>query len=146
MVKRRTWLSRDYRGQKACLGSLEPLLFLLHMQVSYSNFLASFDKKLIHGIAQHFHLADNIIVLGSDRKIAQQGTYDSLRSLTGNIGSLPLHAVKSHDTSSVQTKQGGVSVKALGGATPGDAGGLARKTDDIGVYSMYDLVNLKQGN
>ena len=38
--------------------------------------------------AQHFHIADQIVVLGSDGAIAEKGTYDMLRSQEGYIASL----------------------------------------------------------
>lgn len=88
------------------------------------------------GGAQHFYLADHIVVLGNDGNIAQQGTYDSLRSQQGYISSILLKPGPSSNHSSTTGKQI-LGSKSLKGPSNDNVMDLTRKTGDMAVYSKF---------
>jgi ATP-binding cassette subfamily C (CFTR/MRP) protein 1 len=87
--------------------------------------------------AQHFHLVDLILVLGSDGKIAERGTYDSLNSQTGYIASLLLNSGE-RIISQGRVKQQNISSKAIKAPTEADMADVTRKTGDMAVYGKLE--------
>jgi ATP-binding cassette subfamily C (CFTR/MRP) protein 1 len=84
---------------------------------------------------QHFHLADQIVVLGIDGKVTQRGSYDMLRSQEGYIGSLLLNTVKdSTETGALAPKAVTKVIKASPTPTVEDQ---TRKTGDLAVYAYW---------
>lgn len=83
--------------------------------------------------AQHFHLAEKIVMLGGDGKIAQAGTYDTLRSQSGYISSIllkpPQHPGYSNDAAPQP-----MTSKLLKEPSDDDVKDLSRKTGDMAVY------------
>ncbi len=94
----------------------------------------------------HLFLADNIIVLGADGRIAEQGTFEQLRSRGGFVSKLLLNPelLKSrtaetgaNDKTNQKTKTAAVIPKAPHGATPNDVEDLTRRVGDLSVYKYY---------
>ena len=73
------------------------------------------------------------MVLGTDGKIAQQGTYDTLRSQSGYIRSIILKTPEHLGPSSEAASQP-LPNKLLKGPSDDDVKDLGRKTGDIAVY------------
>ncbi len=94
----------------------------------------------------HLSLADNIIVLGADGRIAEQGTFEQLRSQDGFVSKLLLNPelLKSKTTEMGATdgtgqknKKAIVLPNALRGATVNDVEDLTRRVGDLSVYKYY---------
>ncbi|KUJ13347.1 putative multidrug resistance protein [Mollisia scopiformis] len=83
----------------------------------------------------HFHLADQIVVLGSGGRVAERGTYDALRSEEGYIGSLLLESAKTSEQSS--PPQTDAITKTLQSSTPPVFVDQTRKTGDMAVYAYW---------
>ncbi|KAF4624451.1 hypothetical protein G7Y89_g13720 [Cudoniella acicularis] len=93
----------------------------------------------------HLSLADKVIVLGADGRIAEQGTFEMLRTQNGFVSKLlqnpELLASKSH--SELETKDGPKQkqsttvAKVLRGATANDVADLTRQIGDLSVYKYY---------
>ena len=92
-----------------------------------------------HGKAQHFQLADQIVVLGRDGKIAQMGTYAFLRSQPGYIGGILLKLSQQQDQSMAVVSPPTRS-KSIKGPCDDDMKDMTRKTGDMAVYSTYKQV------
>ena len=95
-------------------------------------------------LVRHLSLADKIIVLGSDGRIAEQGTFESLRSQNGFVSKLLLHPELLESTSSEanagresNSKQATTIPKALRGPSDNDVADLTRRIGDISVYKYY---------
>jgi ATP-binding cassette subfamily C (CFTR/MRP) protein 1 len=84
------------------------------------------------GAAQYFHLADQIVVLGTDGRIAESGTYDTLRAQTGYISSILL---KSGQPNSDEGQNRPAAMKMVKGVSENDGQDLSRKTGDMSIYS-----------
>lgn len=87
-------------------------------------------------------LSDQIIVLGADGKVTEQGTFDHLRSLDGFVNKLILHPdllqSKAEDSQSVGVSTNKPSgSKALQCPSASDAADLARRVGDVSVYKYY---------
>lgn len=89
-------------------------------------------------------LSDQIIVLGADGKIAEQGHFNDLRSQEGFVNKIMLQPEllrsRSNETdmtedSPTRATKGGA--KALQGPTLSDATDLTRRLGDISVYKYY---------
>lgn len=81
------------------------------------------------------------MVLGTDGLIAQQGTYDSLRSQTGYIGNLLLKSATSSKAEIDSSNR--VMNKALKGPSNDDVLDLIRKIGDFSVYSKHSIHSLR---
>lgn len=85
--------------------------------------------------AQHFHLADQIVVIGPDGKIAQRGTYDMLRSQEGYIGGLLETTQTSGDAEEPVIQD--TTKKAAKSLTAVRASDKTIKTGDFTVYRYW---------
>lgn len=86
-------------------------------------------------LAQHLPLADQIIVL-AECKVAEQGTWDDLRSSTGFVSQLQ---VKESSASAAEAA-GDVKPAAIPGTTApskNDLMDLTRRTGDVSVYCTF---------
>jgi ATP-binding cassette, subfamily C (CFTR/MRP), member 1 len=104
------------------------------------------DQELF--IVRHLSLADNVIVIGTDGCIAEQGAFEVLRSQDGFVSKLLLHpelleskphadAGGNNDIES-KTKPSSSAPKPLrGGATANDVTDLTRRIGDLSVYKYY---------
>lgn len=86
---------------------------------------------------QFFHLVDHIVVLGIDGSIAEQGTYDSLRSQTGYISNLLLKTIATNRAD--MTPSEGLMNKVLKGPSNEEVLDLTRKIGDFSVYSEHHI-------
>lgn len=92
-------------------------------------------------------MADNIIVLGADGRITEQGSFEALRSQQGFVSKLLLHPElleskrvdKPESDSSTETKAKAVAAlpKALRGPSDNDVADLTRRIGDLSVYKYY---------
>ena len=97
---------------------------------------------LITHSRNYFHLADHIVVIGTDKKVAEQGTFERLRSQEGYISKLLVQ--EDHDNHTEEEEH-----KITRGKTTkrdpneDNAADLTRKTGDTAVYgeSQYDTTN-----
>jgi ABC-type multidrug transport system fused ATPase/permease subunit len=93
---------------------------------------------LITHSSRHFHLADHIVVLGADGKVAQQGNFDQLREQEGYISNLVLGADQTRSEAKPAEKSGLKKKKPpIKTVTATDVSDLTRKTGDIAVYRYY---------
>jgi len=95
-------------------------------------------------LVRHLSLADKIIVLGSDGRIAEQGTFEDLRSRNGFVSKLLLHPELLESKSSKinagtdsNSKQATTIPKALRGPSDNDVADLTRRIGDLSVYKYY---------
>jgi ATP-binding cassette subfamily C (CFTR/MRP) protein 1 len=98
-------------------------------------------------IVRHLHLADIVVVLGSDGHIAEQGTFENLRSQNGFVSKLLLHPellesssradAGDNDAIDSKAKRSTAIPKIVGGATANDVEDLTRRTGDFSVYKYY---------
>lgn len=88
---------------------------------------------LITHSTQYFHLAQHIVVIGTDKEVAEQGTYAHLRSQDGYISKLLVK--EDHDQHSEEeehrTSNGKKKVKDPVADAAAD---LSRQTGDLAVY------------
>ncbi|TVY88460.1 ABC transporter [Lachnellula willkommii] len=93
---------------------------------------------------RHLPLSNQIIVLGADGKIAEQGSFEELRSQDGFVNRIILQPELlqskesekvSANASSSQPLEAGP--KTLRGPTASDAADLSRRIGDISVYKYY---------
>jgi ATP-binding cassette subfamily C (CFTR/MRP) protein 1 len=92
-------------------------------------------------------LADKVIVLGVDGHIAEQGTFETLRSQNGFVSNLLLHPEllesKPHSEAEAnggidsKSKASTTIPKAPNGATVNDVADLTRRIGDFSVYKYY---------
>jgi ATP-binding cassette subfamily C (CFTR/MRP) protein 1 len=92
---------------------------------------------LIFYPAQHFDLADHIVVFDKDGRIAEQGSYDHLRSQGGYISKILLRGGGWSDESTPRALENGKA--ALSNGPSMDVTDLTRKTGDLAVYGMDAL-------
>ncbi|KAF4624351.1 hypothetical protein G7Y89_g13820 [Cudoniella acicularis] len=85
---------------------------------------------------RNLHFADQIVVLGTDGKIVQQGTFDILRSQEGYIGNLLLSSVQNAEHSS-QPSAPEITTKVSKSSSPSTSEDRSRKTDDMSVYGYW---------
>jgi ATP-binding cassette subfamily C (CFTR/MRP) protein 1 len=96
----------------------------------------------------HLPLADNIIVLGSNGQVLEQGSYAHLRSKDGFVSQVLVHPEMLQQRSSARPEEAAEPVKGKGkgtGAVPKDFQGpsandvsdLTRRTGDTAVYKYY---------
>lgn len=94
-------------------------------------------------LVRHLALADNIVVLGEDGRIAEQGSFDSLRSQQGFVSKLLLHPELlepkrvEKPVTHVRSKTAYTPPKALRGPTDNDVADLTRRIGDLSVYKYY---------
>ncbi|KAJ4303189.1 hypothetical protein N0V90_002082 [Kalmusia sp. IMI 367209] len=93
---------------------------------------------LVTHSTRHFHHADHVVVLDSDGKIAQQGSFYELRDQEGSLSDLILR----HDTGTPEANPAGKAAQkkkkhAIKGATATDVADITRKTGDVTVYKYY---------
>ncbi|KAH8799341.1 putative multidrug resistance protein [Xylogone sp. PMI_703] len=91
---------------------------------------------LVTHSTRHFQLADKIIVLDKDGRVAEQGNFDTLRAKDGYISSLILHETmeQPHITPVEVSAKSRPKIKSV---TQDDVTDLTRKTGDITVYKYY---------
>lgn len=91
-------------------------------------------------------LADNILVLDKGGKVAEQGTFEYLRSRDGFVSKLMLppellesasRSDEKENTSQKVPAAAAAVAKVLRGPSANDAADLARQTGDISVYKYY---------
>jgi ATP-binding cassette subfamily C (CFTR/MRP) protein 1 len=89
-------------------------------------------------------LADNIVVLGADGHIIEQGTFNHLRSQDGFVSKLLFHpdllepkVNPSLEDSEVNKATQPAVPKALKGPSASDAADLTRQIGDTSVYVYY---------
>jgi len=91
-------------------------------------------------------LADKVIVIGENGHIAEQGSFDQLRSQDGFVSKLLLNPelLKAKVTAEDVPKDVGGNInspvtipKALRGASKNDVEDLTRRVGDIAVYKYY---------
>lgn len=93
---------------------------------------------LITHSTRHFHLADHIVVLGIDGKIAQQGNFDQLREQEGYISNLVLGVDQTRSEVKPAEKSGlKKKLPPIKTVTATDVSDLTRKTGDVAVYRYY---------
>lgn len=96
---------------------------------------------------RHLSLADNIVVLGSNGTIEEQGPFETLRSQNGFVSRLLVHPelLQSKSQSDVGAKED-VEARtqtpptvpaALRGPSANDMSDLARRIGDFSVYKYY---------
>lgn len=92
---------------------------------------------------QHLPLADQIIILGEDGRIAEQGSWDDLRAKAGYISKLVLD--DRHESPKDAANDNGSESKSLSAEakkTISDMPDSTRKTGDIRLYSMEKDIQL----
>ena len=97
---------------------------------------------LITHSRNYFHLADHIVVIGKDKKVAEQGTFERLRSQEGYISKLLVQ--EDHDNHTEEEEHKMTPRKTTKRDLNEDsAADLTRKTGDTAVYgeSQYDTTN-----
>jgi len=82
-------------------------------------------------------MADQIVVLDRNGKIAQQGTFDVLREEEGYLKSLILSPPEAKHTEITVTKPVPRALAKIKSAGPDQASDLTRRTGDISVYLYY---------
>lgn len=87
--------------------------------------------------ASHFHLADHIVVLSREGKIAQQGSFDELRNQDGYLNSLLVSTSRDTDEATTTTKPAPRKKPVIKGVSQNDVTDLTRKTGDMAVYKHY---------
>jgi len=110
------------------------------MPVRYSSPLVAYlsiEDTDTHA-AQHLPLADYIIIIGQDGKIAEQGTWDDLRASAGYISQVVL-GEKHHDSdSSRDNSRTRESFQTPAAKKPKEElEDLTRKTGDFTLYSKF---------
>ena len=90
---------------------------------------------LITHSTQYFHLADHIIVIGTDKKIAEQGSFEHLRSQEGYISKLLVKGDHDNHTEEEEHKMAG-GKKSTRDPIADAAADLSRKTGDTAVYGI----------
>ena len=85
--------------------------------------------------AQHLSIADNIVVLGTNGRITQQGSFEELNSIEGYVQSLSLEkqepsAILKHDIETIPI----VMPDDLINLPPADGD---RRTGDMSLYTYY---------
>jgi ATP-binding cassette subfamily C (CFTR/MRP) protein 1 len=93
---------------------------------------------------RHLWLADCIIVIGADGRIAEQGTFETLRSQNGFVGKLlfdpelkPYSGPGPSYGGDSMTRPSATIPHVLRGAPANNAADLARRTGDFSVYKYY---------
>ncbi|TVY44829.1 ABC transporter, partial [Lachnellula subtilissima] len=93
---------------------------------------------------RHLPLSDQIIVLGADGKIAEQGSFKQLRSQDGFVNKIILQPelLQSKENQKISANASsnqplGAAPKALRGPTASDTADLSRRIGDISVYKYY---------
>lgn len=92
---------------------------------------------ITHSI-EYFHLADHIVVIGADKKIAEQGTFEHLRSQEGYISKLLVkdeEEKKHHHEEEEEHRM--TTKKSLRDPAAEAAADLTRKTGDTAVYGYW---------
>jgi ATP-binding cassette subfamily C (CFTR/MRP) protein 1 len=89
---------------------------------------------LITHATRHLHLADNIVVLGNDARVAQQGTYEELQATEGYIKELSIHP--SHNIQTTENTAVASKIRIQKPPAAADLN-LVRKTGDISIYLYY---------
>jgi ATP-binding cassette subfamily C (CFTR/MRP) protein 1 len=93
---------------------------------------------LITHSTQLFHLADHIVIIGTDKKIAEQGTFQELRAQEGYISKLLVkedHDDKhNEEEESKMTNNKDKRVPAVDAAAD-----LTRKTGDTAIYGTFQI-------
>lgn len=95
----------------------------------------NFVDKLV---VQHLPLADQIIILGDDGRIAEQGSWDNLRVKAGYISQLVLEDRHRHPKETASGNGNDEETKILSPAPKKKAPNMpdsTRKTGDIRLYS-----------
>ncbi|PYI11439.1 putative multidrug resistance protein [Aspergillus sclerotiicarbonarius CBS 121057] len=91
---------------------------------------------LITHTTQHFPLADYIVVLGNDRRVSEQGTWEQLRAQSGYISKLLLHepdrAQQKHTDEDENSE-----IKSSAPEKPERSMDLVRQKGDPSLYSYY---------
>lgn len=104
------------------------------------------DQELF--TVRHLSLADNVIVIGTDGCIAEQGAFEVLRSHDGFVSKLLLHPelleskigadTGGNNNTESKTKPSSTAPKPIrGGAIVNDATDLTRRIGDLSVYKYY---------
>lgn len=97
-------------------------------------------------LVRHLPLADSIVVLGEDGRIAEQGSFDSLRSRQGFVSKLLLHPELLESkrveepldsATKVKSKPAPALPKVLRGPSDNDVADLTRRIGDLAVYKYY---------
>ncbi|TVY29246.1 ABC transporter [Lachnellula hyalina] len=93
---------------------------------------------------RHLPLSDQIIVLGADGNIAEQGTFKQLRSQDGFVNKIILspELLQSKENQKISAnpssnQPSGAAPKSLRGPTASDTADLSRRIGDISVYKYY---------
>lgn len=91
------------------------------------------DQKLT-AVAQHFHLADEIIILGNS-KIETRGAWDELKHISSQITKMSLS--EAEGTKDIDRKQDDVKLVTKQRQIEDVAIDLSRKTGDSALYGYY---------
>ena len=101
------------------------------------------SRHLILSAVRHLPLSNQIIVLSAGGKIAEQGSFEQLRSQDGFVNKVILQPelLQSKDeivpTNASSNEPLRAAPKALRGPTASDAADLNRRIGDISVYKYY---------
>lgn len=87
--------------------------------------------------AQYFHLADHIVIFGTEKKIVEQGSFDELRSQEGYISKILLKAFDDDKKSDEDESRMTTEKKAAKDPVAEAAADLTRKTGDTAVYRYW---------
>jgi hypothetical protein len=90
-------------------------------------------------------MADNIVVLGADGKVAEQGTYEYLRSQGGFVSNILLHPellqskanIAADDAVEASKSSQAPTQVAAKGPSANDVADLTRQIGDTAVYMYY---------
>jgi hypothetical protein len=93
----------------------------------------------------HLSLADNIVVLGADGKVAEQGTYEYLRSQGGFVSNILLHPELLQSKANIAADEAVETLKRSQAPTQvaakepsaNDVADLTRQIGDTAVYMYY---------
>ncbi|RAL01356.1 putative multidrug resistance protein [Aspergillus ibericus CBS 121593] len=91
---------------------------------------------LITHTTQHFPLADYILVLGEDRRVSEQGTWEQLRAQSGYISKLLLHE-PDRSQQKIADENDNSEVKSSAPERPERSMDLVRQKGDPSLYSYY---------
>lgn len=90
------------------------------------------DNKTV----RHLPLADQIVVLGTDGAVVQQGTYESLSSHEGLVSTALDQPCQTNESPQMESNKLMVK-KAVKGPSKEEEMDLTRKTGDFAIYAYY---------
>lgn len=90
-------------------------------------------------IAQHFPLADHIIILGEEGKIAEQGTWDGLRTEAGYISKVILKEKGEGEDNARYRAKARATIQIPQEQPDTNMQDITRKPGDLSLYGKLSL-------